>query len=155
MLCSRCHEDQDESEFGPSAAMWPQHRQCKRCSRRSSQLKRHGVTKEDRQQIADFQGGCAICGHHEPGTKGWVVDHDHRCCPGERSCQKCRRGVLCGYCNQMLGSAFDRIETLTAAIEYLKRHASSMTCTGWHAPIECSPRICDAHAIADANAMPT
>lgn len=142
MLCSRCGEDQPADQFGPSAPLWPERRQCKSCSRRASQIKRHGITKEDRQVVADHQGGCAICGHSDPGAKGWVIDHDHQCCPGERSCPKCRRGVLCGYCNQMLGSAFDRIAILKAAIAYLERHRDSRVCTDWHAPLECHPNLC-------------
>jgi len=142
MRCSKCGEDKAADQFGPSAELWPERRECKPCSARRSQLKRHGLTKDDRQVIADHQGGCAICGHHDPGSKGWVVDHDHRCCPGERSCPKCRRGVLCNYCNQMLGSAFDRVQTLEAAIEYLTRPNGDGVCDGWHDPLPCRPALC-------------
>lgn len=31
------------------------------------------------------------------------VDHDHACCPGDRSCGKCIRGLLCVSCNFVLG----------------------------------------------------
>lgn len=98
------------------------------------------MTVQQKQQIADHQGGCAICGHHDPGTRGWVVDHDHMCCDSEKSCPKCRRGVLCGYCNQMLGSAFDRVQTLTAAVAYLEKHAVG-TCD-WHMPLACATGLC-------------
>lgn len=98
------------------------------------------MTLEQKQEIADYQGGCAICGHPDPGTKGWTVDHDHRCCDAEKSCTRCRRGVLCGYCNRMLGSAFDRIETLKSAVEYLEKHAAG-TC-GWHMPLACADGLC-------------
>jgi hypothetical protein len=27
------------------------------------------------------------------------VDHDHNCCPGQRSWRKCIRGILCHVCN--------------------------------------------------------
>jgi len=31
------------------------------------------------------------------------VDHDHRCCPGQKSCGKCVRGLLCGEHNRVVG----------------------------------------------------
>ena len=36
--------------------------------------------------------------------KGFVVDHDHSCCPGIRSCGKCVRGIVCRGCNVKLGA---------------------------------------------------
>lgn len=35
------------------------------------------------------------------------VDHDHKCCAGNRSCGKCIRGLLCRQCNLLLGVAKD------------------------------------------------
>lgn len=113
---------------------------CKQCERNRASLRKHGITVADKQLIADHQGGCAICHHPDPGSKGWTVDHDHECCSGEKSCPKCRRGILCGWCNKMLGAAFDRPQILSAAIEYLERHASG-TCE-WHMPLVCAPGLC-------------
>jgi hypothetical protein len=146
MLCSRCGQDQPDDQFGPSAKMWPERRECRSCSSSRSQRRRHGLTKQERQQIADYQGGCRICGHSDPGKRGWIVDHDHTCCPGEESCPKCRRGIVCTYCNSMLGYAFDRIQTLTSAIDYLTERQKEAGCNGWHLPIVCGPSICTAYA---------
>jgi hypothetical protein len=142
VLCSRCKIDQPRELFGPSAELWPDRRQCKPCERHlRDQRPRHGLTQDQRADIAARQGGCAICGHAEPGGKGWVVDHDRLgCCNRDKSCPKCRRGVICQWCNSVLGYAFDRTETLQAAIEYLARHASR-TCE-WHMPVACAPDLC-------------
>lgn len=32
-----------------------------------------------------------------------VVDHDHACCPGDHSCGKCVKGLICFDCNTALG----------------------------------------------------
>lgn len=45
------------------------------------------------------------------------VDHDHRCCPGNRSCGKCVRGLLCYGCNVaagLLGDDSDQVLKLAA-----------------------------------------
>lgn len=141
-MCSRCKLDQPREMFGPSADQWPSHRTCAPCSRRQSQRRRHGLTQAERAEIAKHQGGCAICGHAEPGGKGWVVDHDRSCCPGDTSCPKCRRGVVCQWCNSVLGYAFDRVETLRRAIAYIEAHESGSNPCSWHMPVACAPGIC-------------
>jgi len=93
---------------------------CRQCEADRLQIRKHGLTRAQKAAIAEAQGGCAICHHPQPGGKGWVVDHDHACCPGERSCPKCRRGVLCQWCNNVLGYAFDRPQILRAAADYLE-----------------------------------
>jgi hypothetical protein len=45
-------------------------------------------------------GKCGICGKEQ---MKFDVDHDHACCPGERTCGKCVRGLLCHNCNVKLG----------------------------------------------------
>lgn len=69
--------------------------------------------------LAAQDGRCASCGTDEPNGNGWHVDHDHACCPGERSCGECIRGILCGNCNQGLGNFGDDPERLLAAVRYL------------------------------------
>jgi hypothetical protein len=61
-----------------------------------------------------------ICGCKEPTGHGWTVDHDHACCPGERSCGKCVRAILCMNCNNALGCVRDNIEILRKMISYLE-----------------------------------
>jgi hypothetical protein len=47
----------------------------------------------------------------------WAIDHDHDCCPGEHSCGRCIRGILCVRCNQTL--AHDQTDKLAGLIDYL------------------------------------
>lgn len=64
-------------------------------------------------------GGCAICGGVNEDGDRLPVDHDHNCCPGQITCGKCVRGLLCNKCNHGLGNFKDDISTLTLAIRYL------------------------------------
>lgn len=63
---------------------------------------------------------CAICDADISGR--YVVDHDHKCCAGIRSCGRCVRGFLCDGCNLGLGAFKDSTEAMQKAIEYIKRH---------------------------------
>lgn len=78
-----------------------------------------------RAMLAAQGGGCAICGSRPSGrVKRLAVDHDHGCCPGELSCGKCVRGLLCNSCNRLLGMALDDPGRLRAAIAYLETTAT-------------------------------
>ena len=60
----------------------------------------HGTTVAE---ILRIQGTvfpvCAACG----SRSDLKVDHDHACCPAERSCGSCVRGYLCHECNSAEG----------------------------------------------------
>lgn len=62
---------------------------------------KYGITLEDFNTLLTRQDGrCAICQTDDPGGKGvFHVDHDHACCPGQRTCGQCLRGLLCFSCN--------------------------------------------------------
>lgn len=47
------------------------------------------------------------------------VDHDHRCCPGSRSCGECVRGFICNWCNAAAGQLGDDAQRALALYEYL------------------------------------
>lgn len=82
------------------------------------------LTMEDFEAMMTAQGGrCAICKRTPEESanrrhKRLVVDHDHACCPGMKSCGKCVRGLLCYSCNSALGAFFDSVEVLDAAAAY-------------------------------------
>jgi hypothetical protein len=71
-------------------------------------LAKHGLTPESYQDLLASQGGvCASCARETPDSSGRIkmfpVDHDHSCCPGEYSCGKCIRGLICVACNTTAG----------------------------------------------------
>jgi hypothetical protein len=67
---------------------------------------RYKLKKEDYDAILLGQDSkCAICKTDTAGKnpQGWNVDHDHKCCVGEKTCGNCIRGLLCPGCNTRLG----------------------------------------------------
>ena len=81
--------------------------QARQRSREKARRRRHG---RDEAQVraglyADQGGCCWLCG--EPGELDeMVIDHDHRCCPPNSSCSRCRRGLAHEACN--LGVSYFR-----------------------------------------------
>lgn len=86
----------------------------------------YGMSFETYQARLDAQGGaCAICAR-EPTGRSLTVDHDHSCCPGEKTCGKCVRGLLCHGCNMGLGLLRDDPQILISAQRYLA--ATALEC---------------------------
>jgi hypothetical protein len=52
------------------------------------------------------EGRCYLCRRELTGRRA-IIDHDHGCCPEERSCRSCRRGLACDQCNIAVGMAAD------------------------------------------------
>ena len=73
-----------------------------------------------KQKLETQNDRCSIC--RQPFTETPTVDHDHACCPGQRSCGKCVRRIICRKCNILLGHADDSIPVLERAIEYLRKY---------------------------------
>lgn len=78
----------------------------------------YGISLEEYDQRWQEQHGCcALCGDfHEL----LFVDHDHRCCPGIRSCGKCLRKMLCDNCNRGIGCFKDNPKVLRLAADYVE-----------------------------------
>ncbi|MFJ6281387.1 endonuclease domain-containing protein [Arthrobacter subterraneus] len=63
---------------------------------------------------------CRICRlPFGDGVTRLSIDHDHACCPGDYSCGKCIRGLLCPNCNRGLGLFKDDAALLQSASSYL------------------------------------
>jgi hypothetical protein len=123
-LCRACLVWLPESAFGrngrhPDGLSY----QCKECNRNKARLRNYGLTATTYRAILARQGGgCAICGGQCATGRMLAVDHDHACCPGEKSCGRCIRGLLCGSCNQGIGKFRDSPGRLRAAAAYLESH---------------------------------
>jgi Recombination endonuclease VII len=107
--------------------------------RRSNLLFKYQLSLEDYQRLMDACGGvCQLCGKAETRKhpSGQVhelsVDHDHSCCPGDKSCGRCIRGLLCSACNFALG----RVETMGLA--KVLSYAASSSVTRFSEPRTCA-----------------
>lgn len=95
---------------------------CKQCQAEYNRKTLYGITREQHADLMSKQGGrCAVCKVSEAQRQlAFAVDHDHRCCPGERSCGRCLRGLLCDACNRAIGFMKDSPENLRSAAAYLE-----------------------------------
>jgi hypothetical protein len=79
--------------------------------------KRHHLSKDQYDEMLDrHDGKCYTCNINSATN----IDHDHGCCPGNRSCGRCVRGILCNQCNTALGLVKDSKDTLQSLIRYLE-----------------------------------
>lgn len=86
----------------------------------------YNITIEQYNQMLEDQGGvCAICKGVNSNGRSLSVDHDHKCCPGGKSCGSCIRQLLCLYCNTFIGYAKDDVKRLLAGVAYLEKHAAN------------------------------
>ena len=85
---------------------------------------KYNIRIQDLEKMHEEQDDrCAICGRSEViDGRSLVVDHDHRCCAGQKSCGECIRALLCSSCNRALGFFGDSPELLRKAAEYLERY---------------------------------
>ena len=84
--------------------------------RRKAHLKRaFGLTPDEYNIMVKKQNGrCAICNGKNKNNWNLAIDHDHK--TGKI------RQLLCASCNVILGTAYDDINILKAAIKYLQKH---------------------------------
>ena len=73
--------------------------------RKKFRLSRYGLTQEMFDLLLEAQGyACAMCRTPFEDGQPVFIDHDHACCPDEKSsCGRCVRGVLDLLCNIAVG----------------------------------------------------
>lgn len=95
---------------------------CKSCYSIRVSVRNYNLSREDLQAILLSQDNkCKICRDEFTDVNKYHIDHDHKCCPGNKSCGQCVRGLLCRSCNHGLGNFRDSIDSLTRAIKYLQK----------------------------------
>lgn len=128
-ICSRCKIFKDRSNFSKRKEGNGMRSECKECAKNAPNKKEymkayrlrtryHLSVEKYNTMIAEQLGCCAICGKSEE----LFIDHNHSCCPGEITCGKCVRALLCRNCNAGIGYFEDEIEKLESAILYLKKY---------------------------------
>jgi hypothetical protein len=81
-----------------------------------------GLKRQDYERLLAKQNGvCASCGASPEGERYGTlsVDHDRKCCPGDKSCGKCIRGLLCNDDNISAGRMKDSSARLRSLADYL------------------------------------
>lgn len=66
---------------------------------------------------------CLICETEFNDAIFPVLDHDHKCCPGNKSCGKCWRGFLCTLCNKGIGCLQDSPTIIEKALNYVRTNS--------------------------------
>lgn len=112
------YRDHREAEIKRNALY---HRNNRKRVNERTRNRRHRITQEwFDAKLVEQNNRCALCRKLFENTPH--LDHDHRCCPPLRSCDKCRRDLLCEDCNLGLGRFKENIKTLKKAIQYVRRH---------------------------------
>ena len=116
----------DESWHGTSYGYSRRKCRCQKCvleRRIREAVRTYGISQNKaREMLSDLI--CGVCGIQELPITEFYFDHDHSCCPNQKACGKCVRGLLCRHCNCLLGFAKDDPEILKAAISYLERYSA-------------------------------
>lgn len=114
----RFYWNHKEEEIARNAQFYRDNKESQKKRHRNN---RHKITQDwFDAKLVEQNNKCALCLKEFIETPH--IDHDHQCCPKLRSCEKCRRDLLCEDCNLGLGRFEDNAEVLERAIQYVKRH---------------------------------
>jgi hypothetical protein len=107
---------------------------CRSCRAYRNRGKQHhlkrkfGITLEEYNEILESQDGvCEICKQpekvfHGETLRALSVDHDRRCCPDEKTCGQCIRGLLCQRCNWGIGQFEKLMPRIREFIAYYRKY---------------------------------
>jgi hypothetical protein len=86
---------------------------------RWARARRYGLTPDELDALLGSARHCGICARDFTAEDSrWVhIDHDHA--------TGIVRGVLCQWCNLLLGHSRENVDTLRAAIDYIERHGAA------------------------------
>lgn len=120
--CSKCQAYKPTNEFHKDAndkSGCTSH--CRECVAAYGLTHKFGLSRADYDRMLESQDGvCRICRKTpEENGKALAVDHDRACCPGNKSCGKCVRSLLCGNCNRAIGYFKDDPSLILAALTYV------------------------------------
>ena len=108
--------------YEPPKPRWTKYNPTDKYYSRRGQYSHSGLSHDQFKALYESQNGlCSICGRGEDEVGTLHIDHDHSCCPGQKTCGKCNRGMLCGSCNRGIGCLQDDIGILQSATKYLKK----------------------------------
>lgn len=78
---------------------------------------KYGITLNEFNELLAAQGGtCKLCKRE---VEEFCVDHDHKCCPGVKTCGQCLRGIICHLCNGFIGHIENNDLDLTTIQRYM------------------------------------
>ena len=121
--CVQCKEWKDLDGFAVNSGTRDGLKtRCRHCERDRLVSQRYGISAAEYWRLHTAQQGrCAICGEgsKDPNGRELAVDHDRSCCPSDKACGQCVRGLLCSTCNMGIGLLRDSPTVLAAAIKYL------------------------------------
>lgn len=96
-----------------------------RAKKKKQAWQRHHLGEQLYLKLLEEQKGVCLFCKRAPTpldkSSDLALDHNHLCCPGNTSCGKCIRGLLCGSCNAKLGTIEWSIDSgfLDIAFRYL------------------------------------
>lgn len=128
-ICSKCKQNKSLDDYYKNQMSW-----CKLCNNESSAKwraanpdKKSKISRTyhikskynltDDKYSAMIINGCEVCGSFDK----LCIDHDHLCCPGQKTCGKCIRGILCNDCNVAEGRLKSDKELVKALLRYLEK----------------------------------
>ena len=128
-LCNPCYREQDKPARRAASKKWYGlgGNKRKQSAYKADPMKvywwtikrLYNLSPERYQEL--YEAGCWLCG--EPFQQEKLrppIDHDHRCCPGIKSCGKCVRGIAHHFCN--LTIALENPSLLRKIADSLERY---------------------------------